>query len=234
MGERPSPCRCDDGGAIAECETCKRCFHLDPECDCNPFLVPKDALALLALDPAEENEYALPSFNCPDCLQGVSHCFRCHKECPPGPGSQLRRCSRCINAYCDPCLADLGLGQGADLQCPLHRCASPTCAKAGGHNLVACRRCPVAFHDDCIPAEVRKAGLVFYTPGMRSMMYCTHHGMRDQVCFGGTATPGSPAPAFLACPIAYITSHPNPAATPGGRHCPVRALLPGVRQGLHV
>jgi hypothetical protein len=62
--------------------------------------------------------------------------------------------------------------------CPLHRCRS--CMLEGVKHdkdwcLIKCRRCPVAWHNKCLPRQLRKQTWLVANTGNSFVMYCGKH-----------------------------------------------------------
>ncbi|KAL4452599.1 hypothetical protein ABPG75_008261 [Micractinium tetrahymenae] len=143
---------CDNGGILLACDgPCMRSFHADLEdgdgSGCNMLLLPLD----LARHLANSNETLL----CPNCLAGKHQCYICK-----GEGKADEEVFKCINASCGRHYHPECVGEekGQPFVCPLH-----TCTTCGGYaeegpskegELVPCRRCPIAYHRRCLPADL--------------------------------------------------------------------------------
>ncbi|KAH8932174.1 hypothetical protein BDL97_19G059000 [Sphagnum fallax] len=187
--DEPEVCAfCDDG--VVEGETllccdglCMRSFHPTKESgmanECPSLDLPKTALL--------EDGYL-----CPNCLHQQHQCFSCNKlgSSRNSIGSQevfVCGAKECRRFYHPQCIAKLLHKQKlqrealafriqsglATFRCPLHRCH-----KCGleddktveGMSLVKCRRCPVAWHNKCIPKECQDK--LWAVDGGKVVMYC--------------------------------------------------------------
>lgn len=100
-------------------------------------------------------------FKCDACTTGQQRCFVCD-QC----SSDLLRCTGtpCTKWYHADCVKALPGTKCETAQfdqeafaCPLHACANcdlGSAPRAG--QLVRCLRCPVAYHDACIPAGIER------------------------------------------------------------------------------
>ena len=62
--------------------------------------------------------------------------------------------------------------------CPLHRCAACGEGASADRPLLRCRRCPVAYHEGCLPEGIREreaAGERRHWPEQDNIMYCLRH-----------------------------------------------------------
>lgn len=221
--DEPEVCAfCDDG--VVEGETllccdglCMRSFHPTKESgmanECPSLDLPKTALL--------EDGYL-----CPNCLHQQHQCFSCNKlgSSRNSIGSQevfVCGAKECRRFYHPQCIAKLLHKQKlqrealafriqsglATFRCPLHRCH-----KCGleddktveGMSLVKCRRCPVAWHNKCIPKECQDK--LWAVDGGKVVMYCRKHTLvpgwltpkRDHIKFPFADSPNEVEPLSKA------------------------------------
>lgn len=163
-GQRTSPHILDRSRTIPlpprpDCSSCPS----DPPRSCNPLGLPHDIIAVMV----GREDYR---FQCPYCLTDRQPCFA--KGCGAvgstrkDAGAELRgvrrtmvQCSDCPRFYCRDCV-DPPRRKGGRVQCPRHACRAceergPGARGKGKRGdlgpLVSCRRCPVAYHAQCIP-----------------------------------------------------------------------------------
>ncbi|KAK9844902.1 hypothetical protein WJX74_008431 [Apatococcus lobatus] len=185
---------CDDGGEILLCDgPCMRSFHANA--DCNILGIPPELLKVLQ----ESSE----QFLCPLCLAGIHRCYTCQQlACSQDGELGARELYRCAVATCGRFYHPSCLGQtpmqadDAPFACPLHKCKSCGSEEDGQRNeIVPCRRCPTAYHQQCAPKSLRNGDLQRIwiqksdTDGeegiAQSLLYCDNHVIPD-----GRDTPG--------------------------------------------
>ncbi|KAK9794309.1 hypothetical protein WJX73_003070 [Symbiochloris irregularis] len=172
---------CDDGGIAMQCDGgCQRSFHFYVPAPAGRR--DEDALEheVTVPDVAICNPLAMPSelsnachgdarpWQCPNCFTGVHQCFSCKKEgrsrAWESGGQEVYRCSlpACTYYYHANCAHMTKEQKEGLFVCPLHNCAQ--CKKGpdwsishGRGLLIPCRRCPTAYHQQCLPPKLRSA-----------------------------------------------------------------------------
>jgi hypothetical protein len=134
-------------GSLLVCSgTCARRFH--PECI------------------GDTEHSAGSSWTCPECVVAVHRCFSCRQY---ANDSALVLCSknacgrRCHSS--EPCFS--GLVSKSISVCGAHRCHALACASTSSSNLMRCTRCPLAYHDVCMPLDAHILS--------DNSFYCVHH-----------------------------------------------------------
>lgn len=196
---------CDDGGFLLQCDgRCRRTFHIggiykvdeqgsrflpsaEAPDDCNVLSIPPD-LALALIESSEP-------FLCPNCLSRRQMCFSCQEVGEEGVDVHPCMVAQCGRFYHPKCLLQnkrLKKGEHepseAAIICPLH-----TCNKCGESEdtekgeLISCRRCPTAYHENCVPMDILEDGRLYIAqrdengellPGCQvetSLLYCCGH-----------------------------------------------------------
>lgn len=189
--DEPDVCTfCDDGVAEGDklicCDgLCMRSFHVtklsgaQTKCESlnlSPEVVERDG------------------FVCANCKYKMHQCFVCGKLGSSDKSSQevfVCGAHACRRFYHPDCVAKLlvagpehqdlasRIQQGLEkFSCPLHRCRS--CMLEGVKHdkdwcLIKCRRCPVAWHNKCLPRQLRKQTWLVANTGNSFVMYCGKH-----------------------------------------------------------
>ena len=197
---------CDDGGFMLECDGgCRRSFHVgiqkvDGEDDQAPkFESSEDHCNVLNLAPdlAEALVTSSVPFLCPCCLAKEQQCFACGEF--GEEGTEVKGCivASCGRFYHPKCMKEAKkklthTAKGLKEMCPLHWCAK--CKKQKTDELgeiVPCRRCPKAYHRDCIPPSIltlkrawfadydRDGALMDGCDVESSLLYCLDHKMDE-------------------------------------------------------
>ena len=133
---------CEETGLLVECEGgCSSAFH--PGCiglGCIPESI----------------------FRCDSCTTGNTRCFLC--DDPGGPSEPLGELRKCDDKSCRKrfhlsCAKNLPRTKfnttevyGERFICPQHTCANCDLPVTTQHMAVRCIRCPVVYHELCIPA----------------------------------------------------------------------------------
>ncbi|XP_073385566.1 protein ENHANCED DOWNY MILDEW 2 isoform X2 [Physcomitrium patens] len=194
--DEPDVCAfCDDGVENGEkllcCEgLCMRSFHPT----INSGL--QNKCRTLGLSPAAVN---VKSWICPNCEAGQHQCFACGKLGSSSSGSSsnsmgLLEVVVCGAKYCQrfyhpDCVVKLLVPEAEQkdlamrirlsletLICPLHKCVSCNLdedKKEPSLRLMKCRRCPLAWHEKCLPEECRSQ--VWPLEDGKCVMYCGRH-----------------------------------------------------------
>ncbi|KAH9544275.1 hypothetical protein CY35_13G110100 [Sphagnum magellanicum] len=189
--DEPDVCTfCDDGVAEGDklicCDgLCMRSFHVtklsgaQTKCESlnlSPEVVERDG------------------FVCANCKYKMHQCFVCGKLGSSDKSSQevfVCGAHACRRFYHPDCVAKLlvagpehqdlasRIQQGLEkFSCPLHRCRS--CMLEGVKHdkdwcLIKCRCCPVAWHNKCLPRQLRKQTWLVANTGNSFVMYCGKH-----------------------------------------------------------
>ncbi|XP_073391891.1 protein ENHANCED DOWNY MILDEW 2 isoform X2 [Physcomitrium patens] len=137
---------------------------------------------------------------CPNCEVGQHQCFACGKlgkSTESADEQEVFVCdhNRCRRFYHPACVAKLLVSEAAQnnlacriqlkletFTCPLHKCANcnldenkidPTL------HLVKCRRCPVAWHEKCLPQVCRSQ--IWPLADGKCVMYCGKHRLDPEL-----------------------------------------------------
>ena len=100
---------------------------------------------------------ATSTFKCDNCTRGIWRCLVCEK-----PGADLRcNFNGCNKPFHRACAAELPRAKlsnsdikGEIFECPLHTCANCDVGTSGSYKMIRCARCPVVYHETCVPAGV--------------------------------------------------------------------------------
>ncbi|KQK22416.1 protein ENHANCED DOWNY MILDEW 2 isoform X1 [Brachypodium distachyon] len=179
---------CDDGGQLLSCDgICGRWFHATKRTGAYS----KCTSLKLSIEQQE-----VPKFLCNNCKYKHHQCFVCGQLGPSDMSSKnnsnqqgvlpVFQCNKdgCKRFYHPECLSQWDLNEKVEeVLCPLHECmsckneqkeVSRKHATEGGDmskmQLVICRRCPKAFHPECMP----RTAPTWNTEG-GILMYCSDH-----------------------------------------------------------
>ncbi|KAJ8429343.1 hypothetical protein Cgig2_008790 [Carnegiea gigantea] len=171
-------CICDNGGNLLCCEgSCMRSFHAtrkaaeEAESEC------------VSLGFSEKEVKDMPNFKCRNCQYKLHQCFSCG-QLGSSDKSSNAEVFQCVNATCGyfyhpRCVAKLlhrdseaaakelqnKILAGESFTCPLHTCFSckqPEDKSAPGLQMAVCRRCPMAYHEKCLPSLSNATEPVIY------------------------------------------------------------------------
>nr|XP_043630206.1 protein ENHANCED DOWNY MILDEW 2-like [Erigeron canadensis] len=207
---------CDNGGEVLVCEgQCMRSFH--PTIDAGVETLCES----LGFKNSAQYE-AIPVFLCKNCKHHIHQCFVCGMLGSSDKSSTAVEVFPCVSATCGhfyhpECVAKLlypsdetkaenvksQIAAGESFTCPIHKCH-----RCGGgedkddHNLqfAVCRRCPKAYHRQCLPKSIAFNGSDDGTIQQRAwddllpkriLIYCMKHAIipsiwtpkRDHVVF---------------------------------------------------
>ncbi|RCV30697.1 hypothetical protein SETIT_6G116100v2 [Setaria italica] len=158
---------CDDGGELLSCEgPCKRSFHPTKEDG-------RESKCRTLGYTLAEVERMCP-FLCENCKNRQHQCFRCGQLEPShGPNAKVFQCNKescgyfyhpkCIAQLLDPnatdgaCELERRIMEGMPFSCPIHwcfKCGIMENKTQRGLKIAACRRCPRAYHLQCLPREI--------------------------------------------------------------------------------
>lgn len=196
-------CICDNGGNLLCCEgSCMRSFHAtrkaaeEAESEC------------VSLGFSEKEVKDMPNFKCRNCQYKLHQCFSCGQL----GSSDNAEVFQCVNATCGyfyhpRCVAKLlhrdsevaakelqnKILAGESFTCPLHTCFSckqPEDKSAPGLQMAVCRRCPMAYHEKCLPRKIsfeenEEQGIIQRAwRGLlvdRILIYCLKHEIIDDL-----------------------------------------------------
>jgi hypothetical protein len=214
--DEPDVCAfCDDGVENSErllcCDgPCMRSFH--PTIDsgwqnkCPTLRLTRAAISV-------------ETWICPNCEVWQHQCFACGKLGNSDHTSDQQEvfvcgAKQCKRFYHPSCVAKLLVPEAAQnnlacriqlkletFTCPLHKCASCNLDEDKTDPslcLIKCRRCPVAWHEKCLPAICRTQ--LWPLEGGKSVMYCGQHTLdpvlltpeRNHITFPTAETSGIP------------------------------------------
>ncbi|KAL6649643.1 hypothetical protein ACP70R_013867 [Stipagrostis hirtigluma subsp. patula] len=189
---------CDEGGNLICCDgECGRLFHPSKSEGAYSKCVTLDLSA---------GQQDLPKFLCKNCEHKQHQCFVCWELGSSDMSSGSAEVLQCNNKNCRrfyhlKCLP--GYDPSKDLQdfeCPMHECYSCNNIGEGTKKqttkvkkirtksneremcLVLCRRCPIAYHQKCLPREISivakgEVPRTWETEGGRPFFYCKKHKM---------------------------------------------------------
>jgi hypothetical protein len=206
---------CDDGGSLLECEgPCLRSFHIGGVWDnetrvFQPVESPPDCCNHLKL-PADLAQAIIRSSNpflCPNCHTNKQVCYQCKQF-----GVANEQVFKCIAVSCgrfyhQQCVLGGKSSKGkikkpdatqSPFLCGLHTCKK--CGKSdnaafGTRELIPCRRCPTAYHEECMPDDLFFAQpkrvwqphldangriLAGESEVETALLYCFKHNVNDQ------------------------------------------------------
>jgi hypothetical protein len=166
---------CEEGGQLICCDGgCRRSFHLH-------------CLGLTTTPPG--------AFLCDACETGVETCLACHQL---GGIDEMLRCTHdhCGKWYHKQCARELprassieakgheSKDKDAKFLCPRHNCANTGLPEGKGIVLLQCARCPIAYHEQHVPAGCASHGDNILCP--------KHYDLLE---------PGRKPPTVLACVV---------------------------------
>ncbi|KAJ7566270.1 hypothetical protein O6H91_02G095200 [Diphasiastrum complanatum] len=192
---------CDDGGDIICCDgPCLRSFHA------TKVAAAKSASQCVSLGFSIHEVKEIAKFYCWNCQYKQHQCFVCGQlGSSEGPSKEVFVCdvALCGRFYHPACAADLlvvkeeqaafiaRMQTGVEaFSCPLHKCMKCKKGDMKGSEetrLYGCRRCPRAWHKQCISDKI-----TFYDgedePGIRGwemdgtrFIYCLRHEIDDEL-----------------------------------------------------
>ncbi|KAG0582549.1 hypothetical protein KC19_3G068400 [Ceratodon purpureus] len=165
---------------------------------------------------------SVQTWMCPNCEAGQHQCFACGKlgySTVPTDSTDSQEvfvcgAKQCKRFYHPSCVAKLLVPEAAQnnlacriqlkletFTCPLHKCASCNLDEDKTDPslyLIKCRRCPVAWHEKCLPPICRTQ--LWRLEGGKSVMYCGQHILdpvlltpeRNHITFPTVETNGIP------------------------------------------
>lgn len=164
---------CEEGGQLMCCEGgCRRSFHLH-------------CLGLTTTPPG--------AFVCDACETGVETCLACYQL---GEVDEMLGCSHdhCGKWYHKQCARELPRASSVEAKgheskevkflCPRHNCANSGLPEGKGVALLQCARCPIAYHEEHVPA-----GCTIYGD---NILCPKHYDLLE---------PGRKPPTLLACVV---------------------------------
>ncbi|KAL3687088.1 hypothetical protein R1sor_013397 [Riccia sorocarpa] len=179
---------CDDGGqSILTCEgICHRHFHAKKE-------DVAEAIGCRTLKYTTNRLENIEKFVCDNCKRGSHQCFICGKlGVSRGEQPEVYLCgvTSCRKLYHPDCILKHQDIPEADqyvkritngtmkLHCPRHRCDTCKTEDMTPGQLVQCRRCPRAWHNDCLKDFERSGELpttVIWEHDNYKYIYCRNH-----------------------------------------------------------
>ncbi|XP_062192266.1 uncharacterized protein LOC133895776 [Phragmites australis] len=157
---------CDDGGDLLSCEgSCKRSFH--------PTMEDGRESKCETLGYTSAQVKRIDIYLCENCKYKQHQCFKCGELGPSdGPNAKVFQCNNasCGHFYHPKCIAQLlepdatdgacelerRILAGMSFTCPIHwcfKCKHMEDKTQRALKLAVCRRCPMAYHRDCLPRE---------------------------------------------------------------------------------
>lgn len=160
---------CDNGGLIQRCDgICKRAFHVTPGIAAG--LPEPECLALGTYDAGLRGE---DNSTCKNCMHRLHQCFYCRQLGSSDVSTEVFQCAdeTCGYFYHPYFVAHLlcwdntiaakelrdQILKGGPFTCPLHvcfACGQPQNTAIHERQMAMCRRCPKAYHQNCLPREI--------------------------------------------------------------------------------